>query len=209
MPPNQYPEYPPKPSPFPDNSSRPFPNNPNSVYYTITMFSHSVSLMTPLVSLPAILAFCARADASLIRYHTQNPETTQLDERVETAKRLLSSSVAGLDNGIDVANSDDLFLNHVFSTPSERFEDDWQRLRESQDGENIPPYRSDSTSLNPQLLAVISGTWDGRMEVPPPSSPSAARSPLTYTRFFFFSVSRLWTIHVIARLPNSRHQIIQ
>ena len=165
MSPKQYQDYPPVPSPFPDNSSRPFRSN-TTPYYTIKMFGHNVSLKPPPLTPAAILAFCPRADAYLVRWARNAPNTGDSQDNVDRADRLLSSSVAGLYDTDD--SGDHPLNNHLFSTPSERFDDDWQRLLPSLGTEHetstVRLY-NDALSHLPRLFAVISGTWEGRMEV--------------------------------------------
>ncbi|KAF8527258.1 hypothetical protein JB92DRAFT_951286 [Gautieria morchelliformis] len=138
-----------------------------SPYYTMTMFAQEVSFKAPPLSPAAILSFCPRADACLVRWAHRSPnsENPQFDERVETAKRLLASSVAGLDTLPGPAEYS--LVNHLFSTPSQRFDDDWLRLlvsRKVEQQHTQPDHPQDIFSSG--FLQTISGTWEGRMEYP-------------------------------------------
>lgn len=213
------------------------------------MFGHNVSIKAPPISPAAILTFCPRADACLVRVAsrttTHNLDEIQFDARVETAKRLLASSVAGLDStgSADLPDMTDpaaeyTLVNQVFTTSSERFDNDWQRLFDSPphgvDGVTLaPPYwdrlhsqNNDNIIHGIRLLNVMSGTWEGRMEVLLPplrcrSQTAMAFLPYLYNNLksspllFFphpFSsclVPRLRTIHVTPRHPHSRHRLVQ
>jgi hypothetical protein len=131
----------------------------------MTAFSHQVSFIPPPLTPAAILSFCPRADAYLLRL-TRNSQALDNQERVERATRLLSTSVAGIDN-VGASDADEhSLINHIFSTPSERFDDDWKRLRLSSHAVNPPADVSHGMSpFSPRLIAIISGSWEGRMEV--------------------------------------------
>jgi hypothetical protein len=163
---DQYPDYPPIPSSSPNTSSRSSPNNFRSPYYTMTMFGHEVSFKAPPLSPAAILSFCPRADACLIRWahRSANSGNPQSDKRVENAKHILASSVAGLYTLTDSAEYS--LVNHLFNTPSERFDDDWRRLLVSRkvEREHTRPDHPQNT-FSSGFLQIISGTWEGRMEV--------------------------------------------
>ncbi|KAF8579710.1 hypothetical protein K439DRAFT_369871 [Ramaria rubella] len=176
----RYQDYPPSIMPLSDNYSHPWKGVVSKSSYTTNFFGRRISLRLPLISPAAILSFCPRADACFLRYaRGSHASNFYSEDAIAWANRLLTASVAGLYPRLERNSepADAPLVDDVFSTPSERFDDDWARL-EIQFAHPDPPSPLSSISLTidlRRLLALISGIWDGRMEYPDYSEYMALR----------------------------------
>ncbi|KIJ25553.1 hypothetical protein M422DRAFT_785529 [Sphaerobolus stellatus SS14] len=195
-------DYPPLRNPYPSDVgtySESRTTTGSQSFYSIPMFSHLVTFVIPPISPVAILSFCARADACLLRYsHNADPSNSHPgNESIDRARRVLSSSVAGLEE----------FSSHTSShtdpsyRPSNQFQDDWARLQCTFQTSGGPSETGASAINTRRLITLLSGIWEGRIEHPNYSQYMALRdsqrpSPSAYESLFMTSLPLLFHLTI-------------
>ena len=159
------------------------------------MFAHVLTLSLPPISPVAILSFCARADACLLRSShinmVSNSHPGNNPGAIDRARRMLSSVVADLE----------CHDSHHSSSPaprvrhsSDRFQDDWARLRCTVQSCEGPSETVPSAINIRRLITLLSGIWEGRVDV---SSSPPKIAVLAYICFSTPITRSIWLFETL------------